>query len=80
MIRVMLVDDHPALRAGLQTVLRAEPGIVPVGAASGEHDLWPLLHRARPDVVILDYHLPGTDGFLLCHKIKAGVLPPAVLL
>jgi DNA-binding NarL/FixJ family response regulator len=80
MIRVLLVDDHPALRAGLKAVLGAEPGIVPLDAASSEADLWPALQRTRPDVVLLDYHLPGHDGLDLCRRIKRTLPPPAVLL
>lgn len=80
MIRILAVDDHPALQAGLQTVLRAEPGLVPVGAATDEFALWPLLERTRPDVVLLDYHLPRSDGLLLCHRIKQGVQAPKVLI
>lgn len=80
MIRVLLVDDHPALRAGLEAVLRVEPGLVPVGAAAGEHDLWPQLRRTQPDIVLMDYHLPGTDGLLLCHRVKAMLLPPHVVI
>ena len=38
MIRILLVDDHPALRAGLTAVLRAEPGLVPLGTAASEED------------------------------------------
>lgn len=80
MIRVLQVDDHPALRAGLTAVLRSEPGIVPLGAASGELDLWPALYRTRPDVVVLDYHLPGADGIILCRRIKSSAVAPAVLM
>ena len=56
MIRILLVDDHPALRAGLTAVLRAEPGLVPLGTAADEEELWPALHRTKPDVV--DPRLP----------------------
>jgi two-component system, NarL family, response regulator DevR len=80
MIRVLLVDDHIALRAGLAAVLDAEPGIVPVDAASSEHDLWPALRRTRPDVVLLDYHLPGRDGLALCRQVKRTLPAPKVLL
>jgi DNA-binding NarL/FixJ family response regulator len=76
---MLMVDDHPALRAGLNAVLQAEPGFVPVDAVEGEHDLWPALHRSRPDVVLLDYHLPGRDGLALCRQVKRLTLPPAVL-
>jgi DNA-binding NarL/FixJ family response regulator len=79
-IRVLVVDDHPAIRAGLIAVLDAEPGIVPVGCATGEHDLWPALNTTRPDVVILDYHLIGRDGLRLCRQIKATLMPPKVLI
>jgi DNA-binding NarL/FixJ family response regulator len=80
MIRILLVDDHPALRAGLTAVLRAEPGLVPLDAASSVADLWPALHRTKPDVVVLDYHLPGEDGLVVCRQVKRTVPAPAVLL
>jgi len=80
MIRILIVDDHPALRAGLTAVLRAEPGLVPVDAAASVHELWPALHRTRPDVVVLDYHLPVDDGLVVCRRMKRELLAPAVLL
>jgi DNA-binding NarL/FixJ family response regulator len=42
--------------------------------------MWPLLERARPDLVVLDYHLPRASGLELCRRIKSDVLGPAVLL
>jgi DNA-binding NarL/FixJ family response regulator len=79
-IRILVVDDHPAVRAGLTAVLRAEPGFVPLGAAGSEDDLWPRLQATRPDVVVLDVHLPGTDGLGLCRQVKRTMPPPVVLL
>jgi DNA-binding NarL/FixJ family response regulator len=81
MIRVAVVDDHPALRAGLQTVLESEPGIAYAGESDGgEESLWPLLHRVGPDVVLLDYHLPKSDGLQLCYRIKQQVPAPGVII
>jgi CheY-like chemotaxis protein len=80
MIRMLLVDDHPALRTGLTAVLRAEPGLVPLGTAADEEELWPALNRTKPDVVLLDYHLPPADGLVLCRRIKRTMPPPQVLL
>ena len=80
MIRILLVDDHPALRAGLTAVLRAEPGLVPLGTAASEEELWPALNRTKPDVVVLDYHVPPADGLQLCRRIKRTMPPPKVLL
>lgn len=49
MIRVVVIDDHPALRAGLHAVLDAEPGIVFAGESDGEEEsAWPLLNRTQP--------------------------------
>ena len=80
MIRILIVDDHPALQAGLTAVLRSEPGLVPIATAQGESDLWPALRRSAPDVVLLDYHLPPSDGLVLCREIKKTIPAPAVLL
>ncbi len=80
MIRILIVDDHPAMRAGLTAVLRAEAGFVPLDAATSAADLWPTLNRTKPDVVVLDYHLPGDDGLVLCRRIKRQLPAPAVLL
>jgi DNA-binding NarL/FixJ family response regulator len=70
-IRILIVDDHPAVRAGLVAVLRSEPGLVPVGAAAEEQEGWRLAQRARPDLVLLDLHLPGGNSLALCRRIKA---------
>lgn len=70
MIRILIVDDHPAVRAGLVAVLRSEPGLVPVGAAADESEGWRLVQRARPDLVLLDLHLPGGNSLALCRRIK----------
>jgi|GEM_PF-1557343 DNA-binding NarL/FixJ family response regulator len=81
MIRVVVVDDHPALRAGLQTVLDSEPGIVFAGESSGEEEsLWPMLRRVEPDLILLDYHLPRGDGLQLCYRIKQQVPAPKVII
>lgn len=80
MIRIVVVDDHPALRAGLDTVLSGEPGLIPVGSAGSAGELWPILTTCKPDVVLLDYHLPGDDGLQVCRRIKARLLAPKVLL
>ncbi|HWK30053.1 MAG TPA: response regulator transcription factor [Solirubrobacter sp.] len=80
MIRVVVIDDHPALRAGLHTVLDAEPGIVFAGESDGdEESVWPLLNRTQPDLALLDYHLPHGDGLQLCYRIKQRVPAPKVI-
>jgi DNA-binding NarL/FixJ family response regulator len=80
MIRVAIADDHHALRLGLHTAIRSEPGLVPVGAASSAAEVAPLLYRTQPDLVLLDYNLPDGDGLTLCRRIKSDVPAPAVIL
>jgi DNA-binding NarL/FixJ family response regulator len=80
MIRLLIVDDHPAMRAGLTAVLRAEPGLVPLATASSAEDLDVAIQRTAPDIVLLDYHLPGADGLRLCRRLKRLAPAPAVLL
>jgi DNA-binding NarL/FixJ family response regulator len=81
-IRVLVVDDHPAVRAGLTAMLADEPGIDPVGdaeSAGDAHEAW-LSGPERPDVVLVDYHLPDEDGLSLCLWLKTAEEPPAVVI
>src|SRR5690348_14943470 len=80
MIRVAIVDDHPAVRLGLRAALTAEPGLTAVGAAASAAELSPLLYRTDPDVVLLDYHLPDIDGLTLCREIKLAAPSRRVIL
>jgi DNA-binding NarL/FixJ family response regulator len=79
-IRVLVVDDHPVLRAGLEAVLRAEPGFVPVGAAQDSHAALRLVRRTRPDVVVVDRRLGDEDGLALCRTLRAEPAAPEVIL
>jgi DNA-binding NarL/FixJ family response regulator len=79
-IRVVVVDDHPAVRLGLKAALASQPGVACVGVAGDGGQMQSLLYRANPDVVVLDYHLPHVSGLVLCRRIKQEVLAPAVLL
>lgn len=79
LIRIAHLDDHLATRAGLRALIAGEPDLISVGAAADEADLWTLLRRTHPSLVVLDLHRPGRDGLLLCLALKALVPTPAVL-
>ena len=80
MTRVVVIDPQPAVRAGLAMMLRAEPGLVPVGAAVGAHDGLELVSRQRPDVVLLDPQLHEGDGLGVCRRLRALDPAPRVVL
>jgi DNA-binding NarL/FixJ family response regulator len=78
--RIAVVDPQPAVRAGLTMLLRTEPGLVPIGAATGAADGLELVERLRPDVVLLEHHLLDGDGLSLCRRLKALPAAPRVIL
>jgi DNA-binding NarL/FixJ family response regulator len=80
MIRVAVLDDHPAVRFGLQAILAPEADLLLVGSATNDEQVWPLLRDTRPDVIVLDEHHPGRDGLALCLEIKRRRRPPAVVI
>lgn len=79
-IRVLIVDDHPAVVSGLVSALRAEPGLLPLATANGTSAALNEAARHAADVALLDYQLRDGDGLLLCHELKQLGSPPAVLL
>jgi DNA-binding NarL/FixJ family response regulator len=80
MIRVAVVDDHPAIRAGLAMVLDDEPDMSHVGGAASVAEVEHLIYGTRPDVVILDYHLPDGNGLEVARAIKSCVPAPRIVL
>jgi DNA-binding NarL/FixJ family response regulator len=78
--RIAIVDSQPAVRAGLTMLLRTEPGLVPVGAATGADDGFELVDRLRPAVVLLEDQLIDGDGLSLCRRLKALPHAPRVIL
>jgi DNA-binding NarL/FixJ family response regulator len=79
MIRVLVVDDHPVLRAGLEAVLRVEPGFVCVGVAADGTEMAQAMRRTAPDVIVLDRHLGDMDGLALCAEVRAARAAPQVV-
>ncbi|MFC6087858.1 response regulator transcription factor [Saccharothrix sp. BKS2] len=69
MIRVMLVDDQPLVRAGLVMLLEAEPGIEVVAEADDGADAVALAAELHPDVVLMDVRMPGVDGVEATRRI-----------
>ena len=80
MTRIAIVDPQPAARAGLAMLLRAEPGLVPVGTATGAHGGAELVARRKPDVVLVEHRLPDGDGPALTRRLRALEHPPQVIL
>jgi DNA-binding NarL/FixJ family response regulator len=80
MIRTLIVDHHPALRAGVKVVLEAERDMVVVGGTGALHELLPLLRRTRPDVVLVDCHPPKVTGLRACRLVKCLLPAPRVLI
>lgn len=80
MIRTLIVDHHPGLRAGVKVVLEAESDMVVVGDTGLQEELLPLLRRTRPDVVLLDCHPPILAGLRACRLVKCLLPAPRVLI
>lgn len=79
-VRVIVVDDHAAVREGIRAMLASEPGLDPIAVTATAADALALAERDRPDVIVLDYHLPDEDGLSLCLRLKSTNDPPAALI
>ncbi len=70
-VRVLVVDDHPALRAGLAAIIEAQPGLALAGEAANGDEALERYRALRPDVVTLDLRMPGVDGLQVLQQLLA---------
>lgn len=78
-IRVLLVDDHAVVRAGLKAVLGAAPDVDVVGEASDGAIALDLVTRLTPDVVVMDLTMEEMDGIATTRALLERESPPKVL-
>jgi DNA-binding NarL/FixJ family response regulator len=71
-ISVLLADDQPLLRRGFRMILEAEEGLTVVGEAGDGAEAISLARSCKPDVVLMDIRMPGTDGIEATRRIALG--------
>jgi len=69
MIRLMLVDDHALVRAGFRMILQQQPDMEIVAESGSGEDAIPLVRKLKPEVVLMDVHLPGLSGLEATERI-----------
>jgi two-component system, NarL family, response regulator NreC len=78
--RILIVDDHGVLRAGLAALLAAEPGLQVVGEAESAEQALSQVEFLKPDVILMDISLQGKDGIEATRLIKTSFPATHVLI
>ena len=79
MITVIVVDDHPVVRAGLLATLAAAPDIEVVGEAATGSEALGIVSQEPPDVVVLDVNLPDVSGVAVARELRERAIPTEIL-
>ena len=78
-VRILMVDDHEVVRAGMRLMLEGNPDIEIVGECDNGTDAIRLAEELRPDVVVMDITMPGMNGIEATRKVKQATPEVAVL-
>ncbi len=69
-IRILVVDDHPAVRRGLRDLLENYSDMQVIGESEDGHSALDAVKRLSPDVILLDVGLPGLSGIEVARKLR----------
>ena len=78
-VRVLLVEDNEVYRSTLELLLDGRDGIQIVGSVADGRDAATAAERLDPDVVLMDFRLPGLDGAQATAAVRAGTPTTAIL-
>jgi two-component system, NarL family, nitrate/nitrite response regulator NarL len=79
-IRVVIVDDHGVVRAGLRMLIESRPGTTVVGEASNGHEALAVVARTQPDIIVLDLDLGGENGVDCLPRLRLAASTARVLI
>lgn len=79
MISLLIVDDHPVVRDGLRGMFGADPRFEVIGEAGDGAEAVSAAERLRPDVILMDLRMPGTDGVAAIKELAKRGVPSRVL-
>lgn len=80
MITVALVDDHELVRTGFRMILAAQKDIEIVGEASDGEQGLALIRKLKPDVALVDVHMPNLSGIELTDRVRRSELPTRIVI
>lgn len=80
MVKLLIVDDDPLVRAGLRLMIGSDPSLTIVAEGSDGDEVEPLVDEHEPDVVLLDIRMPRMDGLAATKELMQRENPPNVLM
>src|SRR4051812_31190973 len=79
-VQVVVADDHPLFRDGIERAVRERPDLELVGAAADGREALELIRDLAPQVAVLDLRLPELDGLQVLNAVARDALPTRVLI